>query len=890
MELMELDGHGAAPSNAIVLHEDKQYYPSARQVYGEDVEILVQEEDAQPLSVPIIAPVEVKKFTVEEADLPPVFFDRSFMADLTNFPDQVRNVALAGHMHHGKTAFMDMLVLETHDISDRLEKRVGRRRDEQLRYTDVHVVERERGLSVKAAPMSLVLPGGRGKSHLINIIDTPGHVNFVDEVAASLRLVDGLCLVVDVVEGVQVNTEQIIKHAVLQDLPLTLVINKLDRLILELRLPPSDAYLKLRHLVEQVNSLVEAAAPGQANCTRLSPEKGNVLFASTEMGWCFTLQSFARMYVDTYAGGDDNGVARDLKAGFRTPKYSNFSADEFGRRLWGDVCYNEEKRTFVRKTGDVRAPRSFVQFVLEPIYKLYSHTISDSPADLRAVLGPLGIQLKPSQYKSDAKVLLKLVCEQFFGSSTGFVDMVVRHVPSPIEGAERLLQKYYTGPLDVPSKTVDSMRACDQDGPLVVHVTKLFSSSDAKTFSAFGRVLSGTVRPDDRVRVLGEGYSLDDDEDMAAATVGAVSIAETRYSVGTNGVPAGNLVLLSGVDKSIVKSATIVPMRLPDDEDAYVFRPVGHFSESVLKVAVEPVNPSELPKMLDGLRKVQKSYPLLATKVEESGEHIVLGTGELYMDCVLHDLRRLYADMEIKVSDPVTRFSETVVETSVTKCYAYTPNKKNKLTMVAEQLDKGIAEDIEAGRVRIVDPVRKTARFFEDNYGWDKLAARSIWAFGPEEAGPNVLQDDTLPTEVSVWKRRQQHPPPILLIRSISSRSTRSSSPRSRSRSGRGSRGRRARARSAKSRSATRASSSPTSRSPPRPLRAAAAKSSPPRAGHATRPFSWRPPGSWSPCTPSRSRAPTRRRLRCTRTSRGGAATCCRTTPSPARRCTASRA
>jgi U5 small nuclear ribonucleoprotein component len=65
----------------------------------------------------------------------------------------------------------------------------------------------------------------------------------------------------------------------------------------------------------------------------------------------------------------------------------------------------------------------------------------------------------------------------------------------------------------------------------------------------------------------------------------------------------------------------------------------------VIKIAVEPVNPSELPKMLDGLRKVNKSYPLLATKVEESGEHIVLGTGELYLDCVMHDLRRMYSEI-----------------------------------------------------------------------------------------------------------------------------------------------------------------------------------------------------------------------------------------------------
>lgn len=88
------------------------------------------------------------------------------------------------------------------------------------------------------------------------------------------------------------------------------------------------------------------------------------------------------------------------------------------------------------------------------------------------------------------------------------------------------------------------------------------------------------------------------------------------------------------------------------------------------------MNPSELPKVLDGLRKINKSYPILTTKVEESGEHIILGTGEMYLDCVLHDLRRMYAEVEIKVADPVVRFCETVVETSALKCFAETPNKK----------------------------------------------------------------------------------------------------------------------------------------------------------------------------------------------------------------------
>lgn len=147
-----------------------------------------------------------------------------------------------------------------------------------------------------------------------------------------------------------------------------------------------------------------------------------------------------------------------------------------------------------------------------------------------------------------------------------------------------------------------------------------------------------------------------------------------RYTVDVDRAPAGTLILLSGVDASISKTATIVGKDTEDD--LYIFKPIKHINQSILKVAVEPLAPSELPKMLDGLRKVNKSYPLLTTKVEESGEHIILGTGELYMDCVLHDLRRLFSEIEIKVSDPVTKFCETVVETSALKCYAETPNKK----------------------------------------------------------------------------------------------------------------------------------------------------------------------------------------------------------------------
>jgi len=179
-----------------------------------------------------------------------------------------------------------------------------------------------------------------------------------------------------------------------------------------------------------------------------------------------------------------------------------------------------------------------------------------------------------------------------------------------------------------------------------------------------------------------------------------------------------------------------------------IFRPIRHNSLSHVRVALEPLIPSELPKMLEGIRKVNKSYPLLVTKVEESGEHLLIGTGELYMDSVLHDLRQMYSEIEIKISDPSVTFCETVIDTSSIKCYVNSHNKQNTLTMIAEPLDKGLAEDIEAEKIDLTLPPKKFGDFFVKNYEWDILAARSVWAFGPEKFGPNVLLNDTFADEV----------------------------------------------------------------------------------------------------------------------------------------------
>ena len=96
-----------------------------------------------------------------------------------------------------------------------------------------------------------------------------------------------------------VQTERMLRHLIQERVPVVVVINKVDRLILELKLPPADAYFKLRHTLDEINAIISAASLGRQDM-RVSPELGNVCFASSQGGWSFTVQSFAKLYTDTY--------------------------------------------------------------------------------------------------------------------------------------------------------------------------------------------------------------------------------------------------------------------------------------------------------------------------------------------------------------------------------------------------------------------------------------------------------------------------------------------------------------------------------------------------------------------------------------------------------------
>ena len=112
-----------------------------------------------------------------------------------------------------------------------------------------------------------------------------------------------------------------------------------------------------------------------------------------------------------------------------------FDVNAFADRLWGDIYFNKEERKFSKKQSDPDQQRSFVHFVLEPLYKLYNCVLTEEGEELKATLERLGIHLKPVMYKMDARPLLKVVLDQFFGPSTGLVDVIVEHIPSPVANA-----------------------------------------------------------------------------------------------------------------------------------------------------------------------------------------------------------------------------------------------------------------------------------------------------------------------------------------------------------------------------------------------------------------------------------------------------------------------
>jgi len=211
-----------------------------------------------------------------------------------------------------------------------------------------------------------------------------------------------------------------------------------------------------------------------------------------------------------------------------------------------------------------------------------------------------------------------------------------------------------------------------------------------------------------------------------------------RYTESIEDVPCGNICGLVGVDQYLVKTGTI-----STHKEAHNMRVMKFSVSPVVRVAVECKNPSDLPKLVEGLKRLAKSDPMVQCVIEESGEHIIAGAGELHLEICLKDLEEDHAGIPITKTDPVVSYRETVSEMSEITCLAKSPNKHNRLFMKAEPLPDGLAEDIEKGEVAPRQEAKERGRYLSEKYNFDPTEARKIWCFGPEGTGPNLLIDCT---------------------------------------------------------------------------------------------------------------------------------------------------
>ncbi|GAB6018975.1 Elongation factor-like GTPase 1 [Chamberlinius hualienensis] len=376
----------------------------------------------------------------------------------------IRNICIMAHVDHGKTTLADSLVASNGIISHRM---AGK-----LRYMDSRKDEQERGITMKSSSIALQYQQN-GTDYLINLIDSPGHVDFSGEVSSAIQVCDGALIVVDVVEGVCAQTVVAVRHAWSNGIRMILVLNKVDRLITELKLTALDAFIRLQRILEQVNAIMgelfnaevlgktsengnsesnkEDESDGSANQLYdwssgvddtddsnlyFTPDQGNVIFASGLDGWGFRVQHFADMYSQKL------GVKKEI----------------LYKTLWGDYYLNTKTKRIMKGAQNKAKKCLFVQFVLDNLWAAYESIILNRDKERVAKIWlPL------------ASVILEAVCEI---------------LPSPLEICEDRAQKLicckgqrFDALPEETQRLKQALITCgsSRDDPVIVFVSKMFA-------------------------------------------------------------------------------------------------------------------------------------------------------------------------------------------------------------------------------------------------------------------------------------------------------------------------------------------------------------------------------------------------------------------------------
>lgn len=633
-------------------------------------------------------------------------------------PKNIRNMSVIAHVDHGKSTLTDSLVAAAGIIS------MASAGDQRL--TDTRADEAERGITIKSTGISLyneiskeeisdeAMPkDSEGREFLINLIDSPGHVDFSAEVTAALRITDGALVVVDCIEGVSVQTETVLRQALGERIRPVVTINKLDRGFLELKLDWETFYSNFVKHVENVNVIIATYRDEAMGDLQVYPEKGTVGFSAGLHGWAFTLPQFSRMYAKKF------GVAEEKMC----------------ERLWGENYFNPAEKKWT-KSGDSDF-RAFNMFVLDPIGKIVQACMNEQMDKLNKMLTSLNIKMKKEDLELQGKQLFKRTMQNWLPAHKALLEMMILHLPSPHAAQKYRAELLYTGPTDDACCT--AIRECDPKGPLMLYVSKMVPGADKGRFIAFGRVFAGTVQAGVKVRIMGPNYEKGKKDDLNIKSIQRVVLFMGRRQDPVEDVPVGNTCGMVGIDQFLVKTGTI-----STDENAYPMKDMKFSVSPVVRCAVEPKNPQDLPKLVEGLKRLAKSDPMVVITIEESGEHIVAGAGELHMEICLKDLQDDYMNgAPLKISDPVVSYRETVEAETDQECMSKSPNKHNRLYFKALPLGEDLTNLIDAGDITPRDDIKIRGRRLADDFGWDIDVARKIWAFGPDIVGPNLMVDAT---------------------------------------------------------------------------------------------------------------------------------------------------
>ncbi|MDI3544467.1 MAG: elongation factor 2 [Candidatus Woesearchaeota archaeon] len=497
---------------------------------------------------------------------------------LSKMPERIRNIAICAHIDHGKTTFSDNLLAGAGMMSEELAGKAL-----QL---DFHTDEQERGITIDSAAVSMV-HDFENEEYLINLIDTPGHVDFGGDVTRAMRAVDGTIVLVCAVEGMMPQTETVLRQALRERVKPILFINKVDRLIKELKLTPEGMQQRFVKIISDVNKFMRGIVPPEFREEwKVKVEDGSVCFGSAFHNW-----------------------------GLSVP--------------------------YMQKAG--------ISF--KDIISAYEENETEAPKILRGK-APLH------------RVVL---------------NAVIRHLPAPKEAQPYRISRIWHG--DLNSETGKALVECDPKGALAFEITKIVVDPNAGEI-ATGRIFSGTARKGQLVHVAGRK------EEERLQQIYVYRGAKKDI---VNEVPAGNIIGIAGIKAFAGDTITDSPEMVP-------FEHLKHIFDPVITKAVEPKNPSELPKLVDVLRQTQKEDPSIVVTInEETGEYLISGMGELHLE-VIENRIKTDKHLEIKSSPPIVVYRESITKASK-EFEGKSPNKHNKLYFKVEPLPDEISKKIKEGEI-----------------------------------------------------------------------------------------------------------------------------------------------------------------------------------------------